>query len=129
MRLSTGTALVASSLFSFVSAQGPYQYYLSYNTPAGEEITGLAGRFDIPRLLQAGGLFLWPGLEASDTSGELHAKLNGTTGSWTLSSDWCGDPSKSYELHLLDVMRLTSQKLSHLVQIFLPPRANRSFST
>ncbi|KAF2461436.1 hypothetical protein BDY21DRAFT_332130 [Lineolata rhizophorae] len=64
-------------------------YFLRYWTPPGQEFLSLRGNMHVPRLPRGGIYYLWPGLQATDSSGVYQNVLDGTSGTWQFLNIWC----------------------------------------
>lgn len=95
-------SLVACSLLSpiacdqtpdFDSSQSASAwYFVRFNLPAGEQLTGVTGEMIVPPLepTNGGTYYIWPGLETSSYDGIYQNVLSGTdSGTWAYFSGYC----------------------------------------
>ena len=67
-------------------------YFVRFNLPAGEQLTGVTGEMIVPPLepTNGGTYYIWPGLETSSYDGIYQNVLSGTdSGTWAYFSGYC----------------------------------------
>ena len=67
-------------------------YFVRFNLPAGEQLTGVTGEMIVPPLMPTNGgtYYIWPGLETSSYDGIYQNVLSGTdSGTWAYFSGFC----------------------------------------